>query len=250
MSAVAKIEPNGLAQVDDAKSLMEVISRAASDPSVDVTKLEKLMAMAERLEARNAERAFNVAMQAAQEEMGPVRTDASNKQTNSRYASYPALDRVLRPIYTKHGFAISFNTGDSAADFLRVLAYVSHKNGHTREYKIDMPADGKGAKGGDVMTKTHATGSASLYGMRYLLKMIFNIIVSDDDDGNRAGSGDKITEEQADTLLEMLTADKADVKKFCAFMKCESIIEIPATQYQKAVEAINLARNQRGKAKA
>jgi hypothetical protein len=50
-----------------------------------------------------------------------------------------------------------------------------------------MPADGKGAKGGDVMTRTHATGSALSYGMRYLLKMIFNVAVGeDDDDGNDA----------------------------------------------------------------
>jgi hypothetical protein len=71
-----------------------------------------------------------------------------------------------------------------------VICRVSHQNGHSRTYQIDMPADGKGAKGGDVMTKTHATGSAVSYGMRYLLKMIFNIAVSDkDDDGNAAANG-------------------------------------------------------------
>ena len=51
-----------------------------------------------------------------------------------------------------------------------------------------MPADGKGAKGGDVMTKTHATGSAMTYGQRYLVKMIFNIAVGADDDGRAAGA--------------------------------------------------------------
>jgi hypothetical protein len=64
---------------------------------------------------------------------------------------------------------------------------VTHRDGYAREYHIDMPADGKGAKGGDVMTKTHAVGSAVSYGMRYLLKMIFNVAVGeDDDDGNTA----------------------------------------------------------------
>ena len=46
----------------------------------------------------------------------------------------------------------------------------------------------KGAKGGDVMTKTHAAGSALTYGQRYLLKMIFNIAIGSDDDGNAASS--------------------------------------------------------------
>jgi hypothetical protein len=35
-----------------------------------------------------------------------------------------------------------------------------------------MPGDGKGAKGGDVMTKTHATGAALSYGQRYLAECV------------------------------------------------------------------------------
>jgi hypothetical protein len=55
-----------------------------------------------------------------------------------------------------------------------------------------MPADGKGARGNDVMTKTHATGSAVSYGMRYLLKMIFNVSSGEaDDDGNAASRRDR-----------------------------------------------------------
>jgi hypothetical protein len=48
-----------------------------------------------------------------------------------------------------------------------------------------MPTDGKGAKGGDVMTKTHAAGAGMQYGMRYLLKGIFNVAIGEEDkDGN------------------------------------------------------------------
>src|SRR6185369_5301511 len=70
-------------------------------------------------------------------------------------------------------------------DCIRVVAYVS-RGGYTRLYRIDMPADGKGAKGGDVMTKTHAAGAAMSYASRYLLKAIFNVSVGEEDsDGNR-----------------------------------------------------------------
>src|SRR5690606_25412546 len=107
--------------------------------------------------------------------------------TKSHYATHAAIDRVLRPIYTEHGFALSFNTSPlDAPDMVRVLCYVTHASGHTRTYQIDIPADGKGAKGGDVMTRTHATGSAAQYGMRYLLKMIFHVSIGADDDGNTA----------------------------------------------------------------
>lgn len=171
---------------DYSSGLMEVIARAARDPSVDIDKMERLIAMQERVQAREAELAFNQALNAAQSEMRPIAANASNPQTKSRYASYDKLDRVLRPIYTEHGFSLSFDEDDSPKpDHVRVVCYVSHKSGHTRTYHRDMPADGKGAKGGDVMTKTHAAGAAGSYGARYLLKGIFNVSVGEEDeDGN------------------------------------------------------------------
>ncbi|HVZ60661.1 MAG TPA: ERF family protein [Terriglobales bacterium] len=251
MTQVA-IRDENLPETRQPTSLLEVISRAASDPNTDVEKLERLMMMMERVEARNAERAFNEAMGAAQEEIKPVAADASNPQTKSKYASYPALDKAIRPIYTKHGFALSFDTGrDAPTDHVRVLCYVSHKVGHSRTYQTDMPADGKGAKGGDVMTKTHAAGSAMSYGQRYLLKLIFNIAVGDDDDGN-AGGNIPITEEQLAKLSEMMEQADADPEKFCKYMKVEALKDITTKHYGRALEALNLAidkRQQKGKGK-
>jgi hypothetical protein len=185
MNAVAKAEQNAVAEADN---VLSVIERAALNPAIDVDKLDKLLAMQERIIGRQAEQAFNAAMNDAQSALGPVAADATNPQTRSRYASYPALDKAVRPIYTRHGFALSFNTADGApADHVRVVCSVSHRDGHKALYQVDMPSDGKGAKGNDVMTKTHATGAAFSYGQRYLLKLIFNIAVGDDDDGNSNG---------------------------------------------------------------
>lgn len=160
-------------------TMIQVIERAASNPSVDLDKMERLLEMQERILNRNAEAEFNEAMTRAQSEMGRISADANNPQTRSRYASYGQLDRHLRPIYAKHGFSLSFSTEPAAVpEAIRVTCTVA-KGGFSRQYHIDMPADGKGAKGGDVMTKTHATGAAVSYGMRYLLKMIFNVAVGE-----------------------------------------------------------------------
>lgn len=231
----------------DAVNMLEVISRAAADPNTDVAKLERLMAMAERLEAKRASQIFDEAMGEAQKEMGPVRTDLANKQTNSRYASYAALDQVIRPIYTKHGFSISYDTGDAPGpETIRVLAYVAHRAGERRTYKIDMPADGKGAKGGDVMTKTHATGSGFTYGQRYLVKGIFNLVVSDsDDDGNAAGGNGAIDDDQLETLTRLMTDFDADIPKFCKYFKIKSVPELPASKYRQAVEMLNTKGKQK-----
>lgn len=208
MSAVpAKAESTALAITGEAAALIEVISKAAKDPAVDVDKLERLMAMHERITAREAEKAFNVAMSVCQAEIKQVAPDADNPQTRSKYATYGKLDSVLRPIYTKHGFALSF--GEDACekpDIVRVTCIVSHKDGFSRKYHRDMPADGKGAKGGDVMTKTHAAGAAGSYGARYLLKGIFNVAIGEyDDDGNGA-NGTRMDEGKAADFLAAIDA--------------------------------------------
>lgn len=170
-----------------AKDLMEF----ALEHNASVETIERLAALKEHMLEREAEAEFNSAMHRCQEKMRRIGADATNPQTHSKYATYGKLDAALRPIYTGEHFCLSFNTeAIEKTDTLRVVCYVSHRVpnapfSHTRKYQIDMPADGKGAKGNDVMTKTHAAGSAASYGMRYLLKMIFNVAVGEtDDDGN------------------------------------------------------------------
>jgi hypothetical protein len=209
-AAIVPMQPAGVPVAEEGSMLFE---RLAKDPSVDVDKFERFMAMWEREQLRRAVAAFNSSMKSAQEAMEPVRKDSFNAQTKSRYASDEALDRAIRPIYTGHGFSLSFDTGETLIpEYVRIVCDVSHDAGYTKQYHIDMPADGKGAKGGDVMTKTHATGSAASYGMRYLRRMIFNIPLTDDD-GNKAGKkqdqqkqGEKAPDGFADWWIKMQAA--------------------------------------------
>lgn len=192
-------------------TILGIIERASRDPNVDIDKMERLIGMQERIQTKQAQIEFDNAMAEAQEAMKAIRTDAANTQTKSKYATYAALDLATRPIYSRHGFALSFNTGDAPnPNEVRVLCTVSHRAGHRQDYKIDMPADGKGPQGAAVMTRTHATGAAASYGQRYLLKLIFNLAVGDvDDDGNGAmgswGAGGKqgaVDEAAADGLIQ------------------------------------------------
>lgn len=237
----ASMEYQAPAQYEPA-TIMQVISKAASDPTTDVDKLERLMAMYERLEAKKAETAFNEAMSAVQKSTGRIAADANNPQTRSKYASYAALDRVLRPLYTQEGLSISFDTADAPLEgYIRILAYVSHKGGHTRTYHVDMSADGKGAKGGDVMTKTHAAGAGMSYGMRYLLKLIFNVAVGEDDDD---GNGDEraVSAEQVANLHALMEEVQADMPKFLKYWKIVKLDELPADKYQQAIKMLESKR--------
>lgn len=231
------VEPAG-----EAATLMQIISRAATDPAFDIAKMERLLEMHRQIGARQSESAFNVAMSLAQADMGPISADSNNPQTKSKYASYAKLDRVLRPIYTKHGFALSFDEGESPKDMhIRVLCHVSHTDGHSRTYHKDMPADGKGAKGGDVMTLTHAAGAAMSYGMRYLLKGIFNVAVGEDDtDGN--GVEPTIGPGQIAALEQLISEVKADVPKLCRMLKVGTLADIRVGAFETVKAIIEAKR--------
>lgn len=202
-------------QLSESATILSVIQRAAADPACDIEKMERLMAMHERMQAKTAETDFNAALSRVQGEMGRIAADATNSQTRSQYATYGKLDCALRPKYTKEGFSLSFGTEPAPEGMVGMICFVSHGGGHTREYRAHVPSDGKGAKGGDVMTKTHAFGSGTSYGMRYLLKMIFNVAIGEeDDDGNGAG-GDDFRNAILDDLTSKVAAatDKAALQE-------------------------------------
>lgn len=248
MNAVVKTAEEGGAVAEYGSALLDVISRAARDPSVDIDKMERLIAMQERIQSRDAELAFNQALNAAQSEMRPISANASNPQTRSRYATYDKLDRVLRPIYTDHGFSLSFDEGESPKpDHVRVLCYVSHRAGHTRTYHRDMPADGKGAKGGDVMTKTHAAGAAGSYGARYLLKGIFNVAVGEEDNDGNAPRGPVtlIDDAQWSEIVTLIEKSGTDTARFCQAYGIDNLRALPVSSFARARKQLNTRLEQK-----
>jgi hypothetical protein len=106
-----------------------------------------------------------------------------------------------------------------------------------------MPADGKGAKGGDVMTKTHAAGAAASYGQRYLMKNIWNVAVGEEDvDGNEPDDGHNdgaITDKQAATIRDLLEKSGTAADKFCEWAKIDAVPDLPARHFDKAVNVLS-----------
>lgn len=188
-----KAEPqagSNIVPVNDSATLLAVISRAATDPNCDVEKMERLYAMHERMQERQAAEAFAVAMSQAQAEVRKAAKDRTNTQTKSDYATLESIDAATRPVYTARGFSLSFDTQDSPlAGHVRIVCHVMHAGGHTKTYTYDNPMDDKGIQGSVNKTPTHARGSAVTYGRRYLTLLIFNLSTGyHDDDGNGVGA--------------------------------------------------------------
>lgn len=234
-----------LGPVGAPKSMMQVLSEAAADPNVDATKMERLLAMQERVVAREAEIKFNEAMHDAQSHMPRVVKDKKNPETRSDYASLENVAKTINPIIYKHGFAPSFGTEDSKLPgHYKVICYLSHTGGHTRKYEADVPTDTTGPKGNKNKSETHGFGSAMSYARRYLMVLIFNVvIVGEDNDGNHANV-ETLSDKQAEKLVDLLESAGGKRPAFLTWasnafkMEIKSFGQIPASRYQECETAI------------
>lgn len=225
-----------------------LVERLATNPDVDVNKLKQILEMQEHILDKNAEQAFNAAMVQAQRQMPLVPRDKKNQQTNSKYSAYETILKHCKPVYTKNGFSILFYEGDARRENeIRIMADIMHEQGHTKTRYVDVPIDSTGIQGKVNKTATHAKGSSVSYGRSYLLRMIFNVPTGDDDDGNAASGLQRISDEQFATINNMVKQHNVDLKLFLDFMGVESLEEIPKSQFQKAVAALNKKKSTGGK---
>ncbi len=217
-----------------------LIAKLASDPNTDIEKFERLLAMQERMEDRRNAAEFANAMALCQQEIaeiGPIKQDRKNEQTRSKYATMAQIDYHIRPIYTKHGFSIMFNQGQTTLESaIRVTALIEHANGHQKTFYIDVPVDAVGIKGQRNKTDTHAYASAFSYGRRYLLLLIFNLS-TEDDDGNAAGMrpdrGPKITDEQYEELSKLIEDEKVPQLLNIMSIDGAGLEDIPAAKFME-----------------
>jgi hypothetical protein len=171
---------------EETRFMMDMISQIALNPDADVEKLRAVMDMKMQMFNRGAEIEFNAAMALAQAEIEPVARTASNQQTKSKYAKLENIISTCSPVWTKHGFALSYDTGDCPLErHYRVTCEVSHRAGHSKHYHMDLPIDDAGINGTKNKTGVHGAGSTISYGKRYIACNIFNIAIKDEDnDGN------------------------------------------------------------------
>jgi hypothetical protein len=232
----ATLRPRNEVVSADATSIMAVIDRAARDPSVNIDKLERMMAMYERVTDRTAKAAYSDALSQMQPELPVIaergKIDLGRGKPQS-YALWEDINEAIKPVLAKHGFAVSFRTGREDG-MIVVTGILSHRDGHSEETTMHLPIDASGSK-----NAVQAVGSSTSYGKRYtasaLLNLTSRLSEDKDDDGRAAGAAGPITDEQADEIAKLITATKSDIGKFLAFMKVESISDIPAAQFDKAI---------------
>lgn len=229
-------------------SLMEVISRAAADPNTDVEKLERLMAMYERITAGRSKAAYASAFSAMQAELPSIERngritikakDSEKVIQSTPYALWQDINEAIKPVLVKHGFGLSFRVSREA-DRVVVTGVLSHSGGHSEETTMSLPLDSTGSK-----NNVQAAGSSVSYGKRYTASALLNITSHDiekDDDGEAAGAGPTINESDLADLRALMTEVKADQAKFLEYLKVQSLDTIPAKDVKRAFAALNAKR--------
>lgn len=186
---------------------MDAIMRlASSGQAVDMEVMRGMMDMRREMQAEQAKRDFAEAMNRAQQSIPPIKKDAFNTQTQSRYAKWETINATVTPHLTAQGLSLSFGTGIATAEsWTRYTCTVRHVGGHEEVYEIELPPDDVGIKGNRNKTPMHAAGSSTSYGMRYLVGMIFSLAYFEDDDGVAASANaQKNIVEQHENLLRYI----------------------------------------------
>ena len=229
-------ERKEIATVSQSTALISVIERAARDPNIDIDKMERLLVMQEKIFSRNAKADFNAAMAECQAEMPRIYPRSKNDQTNSFYAGLDEIDVIARPIYTKHGFALSFGTADCPIEgCYRQTCEVSHRGGHSEMRQADLPTDMVGIKGNPNKTGVQGFGSTMTYGQRYITKLVFNIVIGgEDNDGN----GPTLSKEQIATIEAKMKEAGTNKEQFLEFWRVKSLANMPSFNFEVIMDML------------
>lgn len=240
---IERDEPDNTVTLSESAAVLQVIERAARDPSVDIEKMERLIGMRDRIIAQGAKIEFDAALAAMQselpviEERGVIDIGRGKPQT---YAKWEDINEAIKPVLAEHGFALSFRTSDEG-DKRIVTAILSHRSGHREETTMRLPLDTSGSK-----NNVQAVGSSTSYGKRYtaaaLLNLTSRLPEDADDDGNAAGVGETISDEERDELLALIEEVSADLPKFCRYMGVNAIGDLPRKKLKAARDALNAKR--------
>ena len=246
------VEPLPGPASDSPSTILTLIERVALDPHADVEKLDRMMAMYERLKAKEAELAYNAAKGRILKKLAgvkivknrPVLSDIDNgKQRGAveafKYAPLEEIDKHLRPLLAEEQMDLSYSDEPCEGGIL-VRGRLKHLlSGHYEDSFMPAPLDTTGGK-----SNVQAVGSTNSFLRRYVACNIFNIVVVGDDDD---GTGGPIDEAQTKTILELIKKAKVG-PKFLKYMRAQSVEEagsleaavatIAARDYRKAVSTL------------
>lgn len=219
-------------------NVLQALVVMARTPGISIDVIERMVALQERQEARQAQTAFFAALTQLQAEIPIIHKGGKNSFTGSTYARREDIKRQLQPLLAKYGFAFSLDEESGNGETTTFIGKLSHNGGHFEIKRKTLRTDhaAKNRDGKATRTAIQDDGSTTSYAARYLLKMHLDIAETDEDtDGNDT---ELITEDQARDLQCLLDGCGADKKSFLELIcGTKTIAEIPARDWSRVLHA-------------
>ena len=130
-----------VARRDDPAPVMSLIERMATDPAVDVEKLERLMGLYERQLEHRAREAYAAAFVEMKPHLPRIKRSKHNPATGSFYAPLEDIIEIVDPILHRHGFALACKVAAQTEANVTVEAELWHREGHVERTQVVMPLD-------------------------------------------------------------------------------------------------------------
>jgi hypothetical protein len=203
--------------------LLQMLERVMLAPDLPIERINAILDIRERQMSKEAEQAFNIAFAAAMGEMPSVPRTGLNKHTRQKYSTLDDLIVTSRPVLSRHGLSLNWETGKRENGNIWVRAIVRHSQG----YSISTEDEGAPDKGAQ-MNALQGGGSAKTYLKRYTGFALLGLASGDEveDDGAATGStpqqtsgntGQALRDAWRDGVLDSLPENATAQQKARAF---------------------------------
>jgi hypothetical protein len=224
------------------EALIGAIHRALSNPAITPDQIDRLFLYQQDALDRSARGAYAAALARMQTELpiiqerGGIRDRAGNVM--SRYALWEDIVGVVTPVLSRHGFSLSFRTGNGDGS-VTVTGVLTHALGHEERTSLTLPIDTSGAK-----NAVQSIGSSTSYGKRYTASALLNLRsgATEDDDGIAGGGLARISAAQAAEVEALIDSVGANRAAMLDWLKVRSVELIPLAKFEAVKSRLEAKR--------
>lgn len=242
-------------------SKTELVSASSSAPELEtlmrvaveqgeagVAALERIVALHEKQEAKQARGEFIRALSAVQADCPTIERRApipdAQGRIKYRYAPLEHIIHVAGPVLRQHGFCWVFGVSypDGATE---VCCTLSHEAGHAEDSCVRMPAVSV-----PKANQAQNEGATITYGKRLAFLNATGLTTADEDTDAQSVEADLaaaelISAEQAADLRALADEVGANPEAFLKYMGVDMFAAITKGQYDRAVNALEAKRRQK-----
>lgn len=192
--------------------------------------LEKLVGLYERMQEKEAEKQFAASFVALQQDL-PTIVASSVIPNRGKYERFEDVMKVVQPLLTKHGFALTFSN-DQKDNRVTETCHLMHVGGHMRSNSFTVRISGK------ADSETQADCKAGTTAKRNALLNCLNIVIRQDclqDEDDPRNEGDFITPAQAEELQRRVRETESNEIAFLKLAGVGAVIGAPNLGHYKSI---------------